>query len=133
MTACTAAISSGGPLAHPTFQPVQEKVFPADEIDTVRSAIPGKVDSGRCTPSKTRCSYTSSVTASRSCSRHSDAMAPSSASSNTRPVGLCGEFTRISRVRGPTAAANSSGSKVKPGSRRVTARSWAPAMAIAAG
>ena len=57
LTVRTAATASAGPLTQPTFQPVAEKVFPAEEIVSVRSAIPGSVDTGMCSsPSKTRCS-----------------------------------------------------------------------------
>ena len=53
----TAATSSRGPVAQPIFQPVKENVLPAEEIVTVRSAIPGSVASGTCSrPSNTRCS-----------------------------------------------------------------------------
>ena len=52
-----ASTSGAGPVAHPTFHPVNEKVLPADEIDSVRSAMPGKVASGRWTwSSKVMCS-----------------------------------------------------------------------------
>ena len=52
----TAPTSSAGPQAQPIFQPVNENVLPIDEIVSVRSAIPGSVASGTCSPSKTRCS-----------------------------------------------------------------------------
>ena len=52
----TAATSSAGPHAHPVFHPVTLNVFPIDETVSVRSAIPGSVASGTCSPSKTRCS-----------------------------------------------------------------------------
>ena len=53
----TAATSSAGPVAQPIFQPVNEKVLPELEIDSVRSAMPGSVAIGTCSlPSKTRCS-----------------------------------------------------------------------------
>ena len=67
MAARTAATSSGGPCTQPTFQPVTENVLPADEIVSVRSAMPGSVAIGTCgRPSKTMCSYTSSVTTTAS-------------------------------------------------------------------
>ena len=56
-TARTAATAAAGPLTQPTFQPVAEKVLPADEIVRVRSHIPGSVATGTCSaPPKTRCS-----------------------------------------------------------------------------
>ena len=72
----------------------------------MRSAMPGKPASGRWVPSNTRCSYTSSVTTRRSRSMASSAIAASSASVNTLPVGLCGVFRRSRRVRGVIAAAS---------------------------
>jgi len=54
---------------------------------------------------------------------------------NTVPVGLCGELTMMSLVRGPTAARSSSGSTANrpPTGRSVTARRtpWASAIAAA--
>ena len=41
----------GGPLHQPIFQPVNENDLPALEIVSVRSAIPGSVASGMCSPS----------------------------------------------------------------------------------
>ena len=41
----------GRPGAQPIFQPVNENVLPALEIVSVRSAIPGSVASGMCSPS----------------------------------------------------------------------------------
>ena len=70
MAVRTAVTSGSGPQAHPTFQPVKASVLPADEIVTVRSAMPGKETRGRCSPSNTRCSYTSAVTAIMSRSTH---------------------------------------------------------------
>ena len=51
-----AATSAAGPLHHPIFQPVTENDLPTLEIVSVRSAIPGSVAGGMCSPSKTRCS-----------------------------------------------------------------------------
>ena len=42
----TAATRSAGPVTHPIFQPVNENVLPADEIVSVRSPMPGSVQSG---------------------------------------------------------------------------------------
>ena len=57
LAARTAATSVAGPVAQPTFQPVTLNVLPSEEIDSVRSAIPGSVESGMCSsPSNTRCS-----------------------------------------------------------------------------
>ncbi len=109
----TAATSSAGAVIQPTFQPVNEKVLPAEEMVTVRSRMPGKPARGRWEPSKTRCSYTSSVTTSRSRSTARAAMAVSSSAVRTVPVGLCGVFSRSSRVRGVTAARSSSRSRTK--------------------
>ena len=53
----TAPTSSAGPVAQPTFHPVNEKDFPALDSVTVRSNMPGRVASGMCSwSSKTRCS-----------------------------------------------------------------------------
>ena len=49
MTVRTAATSGAGPHTQPTFHPVKENVFPALETVSVRSAIPGRVQSGTCT------------------------------------------------------------------------------------
>ena len=61
LTARTASTSSRGPCTQPTFQPVTENVLPADEMVSVRSAIPGSVAIGTCSPpvgpsEKSRCS-----------------------------------------------------------------------------
>jgi hypothetical protein len=42
----TAATNEGVPVTQPIFQPVNENVLPADEIETVRSRMPGKVTIG---------------------------------------------------------------------------------------
>ena len=52
LTRSTARTSGAGPLTQPIFQPVQEKVLPADEMRRVRSLMPGRVgewtvDAGR--------------------------------------------------------------------------------------
>ena len=107
----TAATSSGRAHTQPIFQPVTAKVLPPLEMVTVRSAMPGSVAMGMCSPSNTRCSYTSSVTTIRSRSTATAAMDSSSARLNTLPVGLWGLLSTSSRVRGVTAAASSSGSK----------------------
>jgi hypothetical protein len=39
---------AAGPVAQPTFQPVNEKVLPPLEIVRVRSAMPGSVAIGTC-------------------------------------------------------------------------------------
>ena len=44
----TARTRWAGPVAQPTFQPVNENVLPAELIVSVRSRIPGRVASGRC-------------------------------------------------------------------------------------
>ena len=51
-----AATSSAGPHAQPVFQPVTENVLPIEDTVSVRSAMPGSVASGTCSPSNTRCS-----------------------------------------------------------------------------
>ena len=56
-----------GPVSQPIFQPVKEKVLPADEMVMVRSAAPGSVATGMCLTPKVRCSYTSSVMMRQSC------------------------------------------------------------------
>ena len=101
----TAATSAGGAQSQPTFHPVNEKVLPDEEIVTVRSRMPGSVASGMCSrPSKTRCSYTSSVMARRSCSIAQRGDVLELGAMNTLPVGLCGVLSRIARVRGVIAA-----------------------------
>ena len=50
----------------------------------------------------------------------SAAIRDSSRSLNTLPLGFCGEFTMIARVRSVTAARSSSSSKVQSGSWRRT-------------
>ena len=133
MTRSAADTSLRGPLTQPIFQPVQENVLPADEIRSVRSRMPGRVARGMWADAasvKTRCSYTSSVTATASYSWHNCAMSSSSVRVNTFPVGLCGELSRTRRVRVENAARRASGSKPyrpsDPG-RRVTGRrvAWA--------
>ena len=47
---------SAGAIVQPIRQPVTEYVFDIEWIDTVRSAIPGSVARGMCSPSNTRCS-----------------------------------------------------------------------------
>ena len=87
----------------------------------MRSAIPSYVASGRCAaPSNTRCSYTSSVITTRSCSTATAATARSSSSVSTVPVGLCGELISSTVVRSVTAARSASRSSRKSGARSVT-------------
>ena len=62
----------------------------------------------------------SSVKAMTSNSTHSAAIRSSSSREKTLPVGLCGEFTTMPRVRVPNAARSSSGSIDQSGSWRVT-------------
>merc|ERR1719334_1138584 len=60
-----------GPYAQPSFQPVTEKVFPADPMEMVRSHIPGKEATRTILlSSKTMCSYTSSEIISTSWAMH---------------------------------------------------------------
>ena len=138
MTRVTAEMSGRGPDAQPIFHPVQENVLPADEMRTVRSRMPGRVASGTCRLAasvKTRCSYTSSVTAYASYSWHSWAISRSSSAVNTLPVGLCGELSSTTLVRGPNAARRSSGSnwyRPSAAGRSVTSRRVAPESAIEA-
>ncbi|CPU63590.1 Uncharacterised protein [Mycobacteroides abscessus] len=132
-TVRTAVTSGSGPCSHPTFHPVNENVLPAEEMVIVRCRIPGSVAIGTCrASSNVRCSYTSSVTTTTSCRRATAAIASSSSRSRTVPVGLCGEFTTIRRVRSVTAARSASTSSRKrsgPGSRgTVTCRAPASAM-----
>ena len=68
--------------------------------------MPGRVATGTCSaPSKTRCSYTSSVTTQASCSRASAHTRSSSSRVKTLPVGLWGVLSSTSRVRSENAAA----------------------------
>ncbi len=99
---------------------------------TVRSRMPGSDAMGTCSPSKTMCSYTSSLTTSRSRSTARLAMTASSARLSTMPVGLCGELSRISRVRLVTASRSASRSGRNSGGRRVTGTRVAPAIAMLA-
>ena len=109
------------------------KVLPADEIVRVRSHIPGRVAMGTCSASsKTRCSYTSSVSTHASCSLARSATSSSSARENTRPVGLCGVLRRTTRVRGENAARSDSSSTAKSGNRSTEVRRTPPARAIVA-
>ena len=129
----TAVTSSSGPHTQPIFQPVKLNVLPAELMVSVRSAMPGKVASGRCSPSNTRCSYTSSVTAMRSCSTHSRAMASSSATVNTLPVGLCGRVEQEQpRAVGDERLERVDVRLVGRAASSVTGRSRAPAMAATA-
>ncbi|CAM5729119.1 hypothetical protein STENM223S_07653 [Streptomyces tendae] len=131
----TAVTSAGAAVTQPTFQPVKENVLPAEPMVTVRSRMPGKDASGMCSAaSKTRCSYTSSVTTSRSRSTASSAIAVSSWRVRTVPVGLCGVFSSSSRVRSVTASRSSSRSSRNAPScgRRVTGTRVPPAIAMQA-
>ena len=56
----------------------------------------------------------------------------SSARVKTDPVGLCGELSRISRVRAVMAARSASRSGLKSGGRSVTGTRTPPAMAMQA-
>ncbi len=51
LTVRTAATSSAGPEHQPIFHPVNENDLPTLEIVSVRSAIPGSVAGGMCSPS----------------------------------------------------------------------------------
>ena len=52
-TARSAAVSGGGAIAQPTFQPVTLKVLPMLSMVIVRSYIPGSVAIDRCGAPKT--------------------------------------------------------------------------------
>ena len=99
-------MSAAGPCTQPIFHPVVEKVFPADEMVSVRSAAPGRVAIGTCGASKVRCSYTSSVTITASCRAARRTTSRRTSSSKTAPVGLCGSLTRMILVRSVTASAS---------------------------
>ncbi len=75
------------------------------------------------------------MTAIASYSWHNSAISDNSTAVNTLPVGLCGEFSSTSRVRGPNAERSCSSSKAyrpsAPG-RSVTGRRTAWASAIEA-
>ncbi len=47
--------SSGLAIVQPIRQPVTEYVFDIESMAIVRSAIPGSVASGMCSPSNTMC------------------------------------------------------------------------------
>jgi hypothetical protein len=67
----TTSISAISPIDQPTFQPVREKILPAELMRSQRSRIPGSVASSTCSqPSKTRCSWTSSQIATASLRQH---------------------------------------------------------------
>ena len=70
-----ARTSGAGPVAQPIFQPVNEKLLPPELIVRVRSAMPGSVEIGMWSTPKVRCSYTSSLMTTRSCSMASSATA----------------------------------------------------------
>lgn len=52
----TAVTRAAEPVTQPIFQPVNENVLPAEEMETVRSRIPGREMRGTWSPSKARCS-----------------------------------------------------------------------------
>ena len=131
-TASTLVTSGAGAVSQPIFQPVVLNVLPPDEIEIVRSRAPGSVAIGVCGTSNVRCSYTSSVTMIASWRSASRTIRASVSVSSTAPVGLCGEFTRMIRVRSPTAASSSSGSGRQSGKRSGTVRCTPPARAISA-
>jgi hypothetical protein len=56
LTVRTAVTISGHPVTQPTFQPVNENVFAAELIVTVRLSMPGNEAMGTCVPSYTMCS-----------------------------------------------------------------------------
>ena len=60
------------------------------------------------------------------------AIAVISARVKTAPVGLCGEFSRMARVRGVTRARRAAMSGRNPGGRSVTGTRIPPAIAIEA-
>ena len=72
------------------------------------------------------------MTTHASYSRASEQISSSSARENTFPVGLCGEFSSTSRVRGEKAARNESSSTANDGNRSTDVRRTAPARAIVA-
>ena len=72
------------------------------------------------------------MTTSRSREQASSATAASSAGVSTAPVGLCGVFSRMSLVRGVTAAASASRSGRNAGGRSVTGTLIPPAIAMQA-
>jgi predicted amidohydrolase len=87
---------------------------------------------GTWAPSKTRCSYTSSVTMRASWRSASRTISARTSAEKTAPVGLCGSFTRMIRVRSVTAAARGRGRAGSRASRSGTVTSRAPASATAA-
>ena len=97
---------SGAAMIQPTFQPVSEKILPAEPILIVRSAIPGSDASGvKCWPSSRHAPHLVAdhdqvVLARDRCDRL-QLVAP-----NSRPSGLCGLLSMIARVFGPTAASS---------------------------
>ena len=127
------AVRLGGAIVQPIFHPVRLKVFPRLDITTVRSRIPGSVEIDTGGSSNQISSYTSSEITRQSAARATDAMPSSSARVRTRPVGLCGLFTRIALVRGPTARRRSSSGNAKSGARSRTVRTVPPAIATHAG
>ena len=98
--------SSGGAQTQPIFQPVHENVLPPDEIVTVRSRMPGNVASGTCAAVEHEVLVDlvgdgDEVVLDAQLRRSSS----SSSRVKTLPVGLCGELSRSSRVRGVIARA----------------------------
>ena len=129
MWACPSGCTrAAGPAAHPTRQPVSAKSLPPEPTVMVRSRIPGRSASRRCVPGgKTQCSYTSSETATRSCSVQTAATASSSSTEATCLVGLCGELTTTILTLGPAAASFSASiSTANSGGRIVTTLGTAP-------
>ena len=105
-TAGTAVTSSAGAVSQPIFHPVVLKVLPAEEIVTVRSRCAGK-GRERHVPAAVE----GQVLVHLVGDDHGvvpigqlERSPASSSRSSTAPVGLCGELTRISRVRSVTAA-----------------------------
>ncbi len=115
--------------AQPTFQPVSEKIFPAEPIFTVRSRMPGRPISGVWRrPSNTRCSHTSSHTAITSCLMQASASSARSSGGNTTAEGFSGLLNSTSLVFGEKACARASGVMRQCGGCRRTKRGVAPAI-----
>ena len=101
---CALAIgsaSAGGATIQPTFQPVIEKILPAEPILTIRSAMPGKaaIDVEGAAVEEEMLPDLVGQDRSHPSAIAAAASKASSSAPNTRAVGLCGLLNRTSRVR----------------------------------
>ena len=119
-----AVIKSVGPLAHPTFQPVNENDLLPELIVTLRSNIPGRAAIARASHHRTPgrsvrlIADDAKVVVDRN-PRDRFQLVPRAAPSH---VGLCGRIDVIIRVRGVIAFARARSSEGESVTRR--SRLW---------